>query len=617
MPMMLILTLGFLACLILKDMLCIFCFTLFFLVYLYYRFKDKRILALFILLSLFSCILVYPKEFKTYETYKVVEIKKGYCIGKNKGSKIFIQTDLDLSFQDEVKVKHIEPIHTDDNFTLFSFTKYNENKNIRFKTNSIEIIHKSTSLKSRLYNYLKSKPNSSIVLSLYYGIHDETIDEIYTMLGYGYMSAYYIVLHLLKRKYDETKIRRILLVFSILFGHFFVYTLSLSRFILYQLSTLFFTSKPNQIAFTILLFGILYPNQVLSISFVCPLLLQLVSYFWTEHKWIVQKLVLIGLMFIYFKKVNLISLLFFNILRKLYGLIFIFGFIVQDLINLKLPELTIHYAPRILFVILFIVFYIQCLKHFKWKYLLILFVPLLEIYCNPFFQVYTLNLGQADCSVIVEPFHKSVVMIDCGQNLYRDNVERIIMPFLENKNIHTIDTLILTHDDFDHNGGYDSLKDKIKIKQVIEDSNQSVNVDYPFYLLLSEREAKDTNDSSIISYFTYDHLTYLFMGDASKQIERQLIAKYDLKADVIKVGHHGSNTSSDPDFLDSLDCKIALISCGYKNKYGHPSVETLKTLENLHINTLCTSDCGSIAIYSLFHLSFLVTNDGMFGIIWA
>ena len=431
------------------------------------------------------------------------------------------------------------------------------------------------------------------------------------------MSAYYIVLHLLKRKYDETKIRRILLVFSVLFGHFFVFTLSLSRFILYQLSTLFFTSKPNQMAFTILCFGLMYPSQVTSISFICPLLLQLVSYFCTEHKWIVQKLVLIGLMFIYFKKVNLISLLFFNILRKLYGLIFIFGFIVQNLINLKLPELTIHYAPRILFMILFIVFYIQCLKHFKWKYLLILFVPLLEIYCNPFFQVYTLNLGQADCSVIVEPFHKSVVMIDCGQNLYRDNVERIIMPFLENKNIHTIDTLILTHDDFDHNGGYDSLKDKIEIKQVIEDSNQIVNVDYPFYLLLSEREAKDTNDSSIISYFTYDHLTYLFMGDASKQIERQLMAKYDLKADVIKVGHHGSNTSSDPDFLDSLDCKIALISCGYKNKYGHPSVETLKTLENLHINTLCTSDCGSIAIYSLYHLSFLGTNDGMFGIIWT
>ena len=541
--MMLILSLGFLACLILKEILCILCFTLFFLVYLYYRFKDKRIRILFIFFSLLSCILVYPKEVQQQDTYKITEIKKGYYIGKNRGSKILIQTDLDLSFQDEVKVKHIEPIHTDDNFTLFSFTKYNENKNIRFKTNSVEIIHKSTSFKSRLYNYLKLKPNSSVVLSLYYGIHDESIDEIYTMLGYGYMSAYYIVLHVLRRKWDETKIRRILLVFSVLFGHFFVFTLAFTRFVLYQLSTLLFTSKPNQMAFTILCFGMIYPSQVLSISFVCPLLLQLVSYFCTEHKWIVQKMVLLGLMFIYFKKVNLISLLFFNIFRKLYGLIFLFGFTVQDLINLKLPDLTIHYAPRILFIVLFIIFYIQCLKHFKWKYLWICIVPFLEIYCNPFFQVYTLNIGQADCSIIVEPFHKSVVMIDCGQNLYRDNVERIIMPFLENKNIHAIDTLILTHDDFDHNGGYDSLKDKIEIKQVIEDSNQSVHVDYPFYLLLSKRESKDTNDSSLISYFTYDHLTYLFMGDASKQIEKQLMATYDLKADVIKVGHHGSRFS--------------------------------------------------------------------------
>lgn len=202
--MMLILSLGFLACLILKEILCILCFTLFFLVYLYYRFKNKRILILFFLFSLLSCILVYPKEVQQQDTYKITEIKKGYYIGKNRGSKILIQTDLDLSFQDEVKVKHIEPIHTDDNFTLFSFTRYNENKNIRFKTNSVEIVHKSTSFKSRLYNYLKLKPNSSIVLSLYYGIHDESIDEIYTMLGYGYMSAYYIVLHMLKRKWDET-----------------------------------------------------------------------------------------------------------------------------------------------------------------------------------------------------------------------------------------------------------------------------------------------------------------------------------------------------------------------------------------------------------------------------
>ena len=79
------------------------------------------------------------------------------------------------------------------------------------------------------------------------------------------------------------------------------------------------------------------------------------------------------------------------------------------------------------------------------------------------------------------------------------------------------------------------------------------------------------------------------MGDASKEIEKQLMDTYDLKADVIKIGHHGSNTSSDAAFLDSLDCKIALISAGYKNKYDHPSTETLKTLDYLNIHTFCTS----------------------------
>ena len=435
------------------------------------------------------------------------------------------------------------------------------------------------------------------------------------MLGYGYISAYFIVFNLLKRKYEYKKIRISLLILSILFGSFFVFTLSLTRFILYQISYLFFKSKSDQIGFTILCFSILYPIQVLSISFVLPILLQLVSYFCTEHKWIVQKMVLISILFIYFKKVDIVSFLLFNLLRKFYGCVFLLGMFIPDFLTLKIPSLTIYYAPQYVFILVFIVVYIQCLKHFKWKYMILFLIPFLEVFCNPFFQVYTLNIGQGDCSVIVEPFYKSVVMIDCGQSLYRDNVERIIFPFLENKNIHTIDTLILTHDDFDHSGGYDRLKEKVKIKQVIKDSKDKVNVEYPFYLLLQERISKDENDSSIISYFTYDHLNYLFMGDASKEIEKQLMDTYDLKADVIKVGHHGSNTSSDAAFLDSLDCKIALISAGYKNKYDHPSTETLKTLDYLNIHTFCTSTNGSIAIYSLHHFAFIVTNDGLFGII--
>lgn len=612
---MLIVSLGFLACIILKDPLCIFCFSFCFLFYLNERFHSKRILIVFTILSLFSIVLVKPCKEAEKGIYTISEIKQSYYVAKKQRTRVLVQSDLDLNFNDQIQVDSLEPIHTDDNFTLFSFTKYNASKNVFYKTRDVRLIKKSTSLKSKLYAYISSQKNSKVLLSLYYGIHEDTIDEIYTMLGYGYISAYFIVFNLLKRKYEDKKIRISLLILSILFGSFFVFTLSLTRFILYQISYLFFKSKSDQIGFTILCFSILYPIQVLSISFVLPILLQLVSYFCTEHKWIVQKMVLISILFIYFKKVDIVSFLLFNLLRKLYGCVFLLGMFIPDFLTLKIPSLTIHYAPQFVFIFIFIVVYIQCLKHFKWKYMILFLIPFLEVFCNPFFQVYTLNIGQGDCSVIVEPFYKSVVMIDCGQSLYRDNVERIIFPFLENKNIHTIDTLILTHDDFDHSGGYDCLKEKVKIKQVIKDSKDKVNVEYPFYLLLQERISKDENDSSIISYFTYDHLNYLFMGDASKEIEKQLMDAYDLKADVIKIGHHGSNTSSDAAFLDSLDCRIALISAGYKNKYDHPSTETLKTLDHLHIHTFCTSTNGSIAIYSLHDFAFIVTNDGLFGII--
>lgn len=612
---MLIVSLGFLACIILKDPLCIFCFSFCFLLYLNERFHSKSILIVFTILSVFSIVLVKPCKEAEKGIYTISEIKQSYYVAKNQRTRVLVQSDLDLNFKDQIQVNSLEPIHTDDNFTLFSFTKYNASNNIFYKTRDVRLIKKSNSLKSKLYAYISSQKNSKVLLSLYYGIHEDTIDEIYTMLGYGYISAYFIVFNLLKRKYEDKKIRISLLILSILFGSFFVFTLSLTRFILYQISYLFFKSKSDQIGFTILCFSILYPTQVLSISFVLPIFLQLVSYFCTEHKWIVQKMVLISVLFIYFKKVDIVSFLLFNLLRKFYGCVFLLGMFIPDFLTLKIPSLTIYYAPQYVFILVFIVVYIQCLKHFKWIYMILFLIPFLEVFCNPFFQVYTLNIGQGDCSVIVEPFYKSVVMIDCGQSLYRDNVERIIFPFLENKNIHTIDTLILTHDDFDHSGGYDRLKEKVKIKQVIKDSKDKVNVEYPFYLLLQERISKDENDSSIISYFTYDHLNYLFMGDASKEIEKQLMDTYDLKADVIKVGHHGSNTSSDAAFLDSLDCKIALISAGYKNKYDHPSTETLKTLDHLHIHTFCTSTNGSIAIYSLHEFAFIVTNDGLFGII--
>ena len=131
--MMLIVSLGFLACIILKDPLCIICFSFCFLLYLNERFHSKRVLIFFIGLSIVSLFLVKPCKEAEKGIYTVTEIKQSYYVAENHGSRVLVQSDLDLNFKDQIQIDSLEPIHTDDNFTLFSFTKYNASKNIFYK----------------------------------------------------------------------------------------------------------------------------------------------------------------------------------------------------------------------------------------------------------------------------------------------------------------------------------------------------------------------------------------------------------------------------------------------------------------------------------------------------
>ena len=155
--MMLSISLGFLACIILKDPLCIFCFSFCFLLYLNERFHSKRILIVFTILSLFSIVLVKPCKEAEKGIYTISEIKQSYYVAKNQRTRVLVQSDLDLNFNDQIQVNSLEPIHTDDNFTLFSFTKFNASKNVFYKTKSIRILKKSNSLKSKLYAYIASQ----------------------------------------------------------------------------------------------------------------------------------------------------------------------------------------------------------------------------------------------------------------------------------------------------------------------------------------------------------------------------------------------------------------------------------------------------------------------------
>lgn len=212
-----------------------------------------------------------------------------------------------------------------------------------------------------------------------------------------------------------------------------------------------------------------------------------------------------------------------------------------------------------------------------------------------------INVGQGD-STLIRNGNKTI-LIDTGGSPTKDIAQEALIPFFRSKKIYRLDAVIITHDDFDHSGALISLIDSFPVSQVIE-SKES----FPFTLadltinnLNMNDHYEDTNEQSLILEFDFIGLKWLLMGDASINNERELMRDNpDLKVDMIKIGHHGSSTSSDPDFLNLIQAKEGIISCGFNNIYGHPHKEVINHMNDLNMVIRRTDLEGSIVYKSSF-----------------
>lgn len=223
---------------------------------------------------------------------------------------------------------------------------------------------------------------------------------------------------------------------------------------------------------------------------------------------------------------------------------------------------------------------------------LVIFAPI-EVLISD--SVAFINVGQGDATLIQ---HKNIsVLIDTGGSHYNDIATESLIPYFHSRKINNIDTVIITHDDFDHNGALSSLQNNFRIKNVITEGN-----DFPFTIgsltfhnLNNVDLYDDDNERSLIVYLEFMHKRWLFMGDASVKNEKAIITNYpNLRADILKVGHHGSKTSSSLEFLQHISPHTAIISAGLNNFYGHPHQEVLETLVNNNIRVHRTDMEGTI-----------------------
>lgn len=590
--------------------------------YLLFRTRGWLWIGLFVLLSL-GCRFQQSLEPKQPEpgVYTIVEVKANSAIGRREGAYVsFYNLEAAAPF-DLVECTSFERIASLDNLNLFSYADMMAKKGVLYSSGEGIVTVSSDSLQARLYRRCARSP---VLLELFWSIHPQ--ESVFSALGLGLLSFLSLLRSLLEKLIPETWITPLLFVLACLYGFLFVFPLSLVRWLAFQATRTLFKDRRLALAVGLLAFLWLSPREGLAPALLFPVLLQLVSLYGPPRgkAWLRTPL-LMALQLGLFHNVNFVSLLSFRLQRTFWGAYFGLGLFClvsgsePPAFSPALPQWEWHgsfdgLAWLIIFSLVIRLFAARTNRQRIYRSLLLGVYVLACPWLSPFFHVYQLNIGQGDCALVVEPFLRSAVLIDCGQSEVKDNVSDIIYPFLQSLHIDKLDAVVISHADFDHAGGLAPLQQLLPVKKVIRTSEEPVPVAYPFLHLLPERQAEDENENSLLSYFAYDGFGYLFMGDADVRVEKQLLKNVkELDVSVLKAGHHGSRTSSSREFLAWLQPELAMISVGENNVYGHPNGEVLDNLRQSGTDYVLTSKQGTIHLFSLGGRLYLQTSSGLLG----
>ena len=316
---------------------------------------------------------------------------------------------------------------------------------------------------------------------------------------------------------------------------------------------------------------------------------------------------------------SLFTVLFPSLDNILYMFISYFEKITDFFSNIKFLSFSIC-KMNIFLIIMYYIIFIYILKRKKslvYK-IIIAIISLIFLINNGRIvnsEVSILDVGQGDSSLI--RLKNKNILIDTGGNINYDISKNILIPYFKSVGIKKIDYLVLTHGDYDHMGEAINLVENFKVEKVIFNCGpyndlenelievldkkkikyysciKELNIDNNKLHFLQTKEYDNENENSNVIYTELNGYKFVFMGDAGVEKEKDILEKYNVsKIDVLKIGHHGSKTSSDKNFIDEMNPKYSVISVGKNNRYGHPNKEVLNNLDNSKIYR--TDQDGSI-----------------------
>lgn len=249
---------------------------------------------------------------------------------------------------------------------------------------------------------------------------------------------------------------------------------------------------------------------------------------------------------------------------------------------------------------------------------MILFCGLIGIWTllgwwHPWASLTLIDVGQGDSILIRLPYNQGNLLIDTGKPAALDQVEAM----LQGEGVRRLDALILTHEDDDHSGNKEALIEAYQPAQVIETMTEPLTLHgLTIFNLNPDSETRQGNEGSLVLLLRMQDLTMILSGDAPAEIEQKILDQIPgLRADIVKLGHHGSRTSSCARWLQTLRPIVALNSSGRNNRYQHPHPEVMQRLEDCRIGMFDTKQEGDIRIIVTPICNFLFTARRGFAII--
>lgn len=402
--------------------------------------------------------------------------------------------------------------------------------------------------------------------------------------------------HLLKLNIKKIDIVLLTLILCIIINPFIIYDIG---FIYSYTISFFLILYKNKYKTNNKLLKIIYISLI---SFLVSLPINIYTSYEINFLSIILNIIIVPIVSLILLPLSLLTLIFPILDNILYLITSILEKISLYTSNINIFKQILS-KPSIILIIIYYLVIILILsknKHYYLILILLIFHKTIPLY-NGNLEVVMFDVGEADSMLISTPSKKVNILIDTGRGIDINN----IIIYLKSIGISKLNYLIITHGDEDHIGGALYLIDNFKVDNVILNKGdytelevelithlKNKNIKYTnninkipllgsYMYLLNTKKFSNENDNSIVTYFEYQKYKFLFMGDSSSKTEEYLINNYNLtNISFLKVGHHGSNTSSSPLFINKINPKVSLISVGRNNFYHHPNKEVLTNLSN-------------------------------------